>query len=75
MRVIGIVLILLGIMILSHFPMHKYIASFDIDNEGGYFGKTIGLYLDYFKNYYEGMVVDLCMANKTMSYEKTIMDT
>ena len=57
MRVIGIVLILLGIMILSHFPMHKYIASFDIDNEGGYFGKTIGLYLDYFKNYYEGMVV------------------
>ena len=57
MRVIGIVLILLGIMILSHFPMHKYIASFDVDNEGGYFGKTIGLYLDYFKNYYEGMVV------------------
>lgn len=57
MRIIGIVLILLGIMILSHFPMHKYIVSFDVDNEGGYFGKTIGLYLDYFKNYYEGMVV------------------
>lgn len=57
MRVIGIVLILLGIMILSHFPMHKYIVSFDVDNEGGYFRKTIGLYLDYFKNYYDGMVV------------------
>lgn len=57
MRVIGVVLILLGIMILSHFPMHKYIVSFDVDQEGGYFGKTIGLYLDYFKNYYEGMVV------------------
>lgn len=57
MRVIGIVLILLGIMMLSHFPMHKYIVSFDVNGEGGYFGKTIALYLDYFKNYYDGMVV------------------
>ena len=57
MRVIGIVLILLGIMILSHFPMHKYLVSFDTENTGGYFRKTLGLYLDYFKNYYDGMVV------------------
>ena len=50
MRVIGIVLILLGIMILSHFPMHKYLVSFDTENTGGYFRKTLGLYLDYFKS-------------------------
>ena len=57
MRFIGICFILLGVMILSHFPMHKYIASFDTVMEGGYFSRTISLYLDYFKNYYDGMVV------------------
>ena len=57
LRVIGIFLVLLGIMMLSHFPMHKYIVSFDTENTGGYLRKTIGLYLDYFKNYYDGMVV------------------
>ncbi len=57
LRIIGIFLILVGVMMLSHFPMHKYIVSFDVDGSGGYFRKTIGLYLDYFKNYYDGMVV------------------
>ncbi len=57
MRVIGVCLILLGVLILSHFPMHKYIVSFDVENTKGYYGKTLGLYLDYFKNYYDGMVV------------------
>lgn len=57
LRVIGVILVLLGIMMLSHFPMHKYIVSFDQDGSGGYYSKTLGLYLDYFKNYYDGMVV------------------
>lgn len=57
MRFIGICFILLGVMILSHFPMHRYIESFDTVMEGGYFSRTLSLYLDYFKNYYDGMVV------------------
>lgn len=57
LRFIGICFILLGVIILSHFPMHKYIESFDSVMEGGYFSRTIALYLDYFKNYYDGMVV------------------
>ena len=35
LRIIGIFLILLGVMMLSHFPMHKYIASFDLEESGG----------------------------------------
>lgn len=57
MRFIGICFILLGVMILSHFPMHKYIESFDEVMTGGHFTRTITLYLDYFKNYHDGMVV------------------
>lgn len=57
LRMIGIFLILIGVMMLSHFPMHKYIVSFDTEEVGGYYSKTLGLYLDYFKNYYDGMVV------------------
>ena len=68
LRVIGIFLILLGVMMLSHFPMHKYIVSFDIDGSGGYYRRTIGLYLDYFKNYYDGMVVGGGILGSTFFY-------
>lgn len=57
LRIIGIILVLVGVMMLSHFPMHKYVASFDKEQTGGYYRLTLGLYLDYFKNYYDGMVV------------------
>ena len=68
LRVIGIFLVLLGIMMLSHFPMHKYIMSFDQDGSGGYYSKTLGLYLDYFKNYYDGMVVGGGILGSTFFY-------
>ncbi len=68
LRIIGIFLILLGVMMLSHFPMHKYIASFDLEESGGYYRKTIGLYLDYFKNYYDGMVVGGGILGSTFFY-------
>lgn len=68
LRIIGIFLILLGVMMLSHFPMHKYIVSFDIEQTGGYYRKTIGLYLDYFKNYYDGMVVGGGILGSTFFY-------
>ena len=68
LRVIGIFLVLLGIMMLSHFPMHKYIVSFDTEGTGGYFRKTLGLYLDYFKNYYDGMVVGGGILGSTFFY-------
>lgn len=53
MRSIGIILLMIGILILSHFPMHNYIKGFGT----AYYSMTMQLYLDYFKNYHDGMVV------------------
>ncbi|HOE77430.1 MAG TPA: hypothetical protein PKV63_02275 [Bacilli bacterium] len=52
-RTIGILMILIGIMILSHFTMHNFIQNYGTD----YLSMTMSLYLDYFKNYQEGMKV------------------
>ena len=53
MRSIGIVLIMIGVLTISHFPMHNYISQFGEN----YLKMTFSLYLDYFKNYKEGVVV------------------
>ncbi len=53
MRIIGIFLILIAVVTISHFSMHRYIKQFGTS----YFKMTFSLYLDYFKNYKEGMVV------------------
>ena len=53
MRSIGIILLMIALLTLSHFPMHKYVSNFGKN----YLKMTFGLYLDYFKNYEEGMIV------------------
>lgn len=53
MRSIGVILMMVGILTISHFPMHKYISQFG-DN---YLKMTFSLYLDYLKNYQEGAIV------------------
>ena len=53
MRSIGVILIMIGLLIISHFPMHNYISQFGTS----YLKMTFSLYLDYFKNYTEGVVV------------------
>lgn len=53
MRSIGIILLMIGVLILSHFPMHNYIKGFG----SSYLSMTMQLYLDIFKNYHEGMIV------------------
>ena len=46
LRVIGIFLVFLSLVVLSHFSMHKYISQYTSD----YFSLTISLYIDYFKS-------------------------
>lgn len=53
MRSIGVILMMVGILTISHFPMHNYISQFG-DN---YIKMTFSLYLDYLKNYQEGAIV------------------
>ncbi len=53
MRSIGVILLMVSILTFSHFPMHKYISQFG----SNYLKMTFSLYLDYFKNYQEGMIV------------------
>lgn len=53
MRSIGVILMMVSILTISHFPMHNYISQFG-DNQ---VKMTISLYLDYFKNYQEGAIV------------------
>ncbi len=53
MRFIGIVLLMVSLLTLAHFPMHNYVSEFGTS----YLKMTFNLYLDYFKNYEEGMVV------------------
>lgn len=53
MRSIGVILMMVGILTISHFPMHNYISQFG-DN---HLKMTFSLYLDYLKNYQEGAIV------------------
>ncbi len=53
MRSVGIILLMVGILTISHFPMHNYVSQFGTS----YLKMTFSLYLDYFKNYQEGMIV------------------
>ncbi len=53
MRFIGIILLMISLLTLAHFPMHNYVSKFGTS----YLKMTFNLYLDYFKNYEEGMVV------------------
>ena len=53
MRSIGVILMMVGILTISHFPMHNYISQFG-DN---YIKMTFSLYLDYLKNYQDGVIV------------------
>lgn len=53
MRSVGIIFLMIGILTISHFPMHNYISQFGTS----YLQMTFSLYLDYFKNYQEGMIV------------------
>ena len=53
MRSIGVILMMIGILTISHFPMHNYISQFG-DN---HLKMTFSLYLDYLKNYQEGVIV------------------
>jgi hypothetical protein len=52
-RTIGILMILIGIMILSHFTMHNFVKNYGTN----YLSMTMSIYLDYFKNYQDGMKV------------------
>lgn len=45
-RYLGIILILLTLLILSHFSMHNFVKNYD----GNPFKLSVSLYLDYFKN-------------------------
>lgn len=53
MRSVGVIFFMIGILTISHFPMHNYISQFGTS----YLKMTFSLYLDYFKNYQEGMIV------------------
>lgn len=53
MRFVGIILLMIALLTLAHFPMHKYVSDFG----NNYLKMTFSLYLDYFKNYEEGMIV------------------
>jgi hypothetical protein len=46
LRVLGIFLIFLSLLVLSHFSMHDYVKQYSTD----YFGLTFSLYVDYFKS-------------------------
>lgn len=52
-RTIGIMMILIGVLTISHFTMHNFIKNYGTN----YLSMTMSLYLDYFKNYQEGMKV------------------
>ncbi|MBQ8293135.1 MAG: hypothetical protein IJX78_04980 [Bacilli bacterium] len=53
MRSVGIILLMIAVLTISHFPMHEYVNQFGTS----YLKMTFSLYLDYFKNYQEGMIV------------------
>ena len=53
MRSVGIILLMIALLTLAHFSMHNYVSEFGTS----YIKMTFGLYLDYFKNYEEGMIV------------------
>lgn len=53
MRSVGILLLMIALLTLAHFPMHNYVSKYGTS----YLKMTFSLYLDYFKNYTEGMVV------------------
>ena len=52
-RYVGIILVLVALIILSHFSMHKFVSKF----EGNSFTTTISLYFDYFKNSRNDMMI------------------
>lgn len=51
-RYLGIVLIVLSLITLSHFSMHEFVSSY----EGNNLKNTILLYFDYFKNFRPNMM-------------------
>lgn len=51
-RYYGIILILLSLLIVSHFGMHEYVSQF----EGNAFKTTLRLYFDYFKSSTTSMI-------------------
>lgn len=51
-RYLGIILVVLSIIIISHFSMHEFVSEY----EGNSFKNTIFLYLEYFKNYRPNMM-------------------
>lgn len=51
-RYLGIILIVLSLITLSHFSMHEFVSSY----EGNNLKNTILLYFDYFKNYRPNMM-------------------
>ena len=53
MRSVGIILLMIALLTLAHFPMHNYVSEYGTS----YLKMTFSLYLDYFKNYSDGMVV------------------
>ena len=53
MRSVGVILLMIALLTFAHFPMHKYVSQFGVSH----LKMTFNLYLDYFKNYQEGMVV------------------
>ena len=53
MRSVGVICLMISLLTLAHFPMHKYVSNFGTS----YLKMTFNLYLDYFKNYEEGMIV------------------
>lgn len=52
-RYVGILLVVLSLIILSHFSMHKFVTQY----EGNAFTTTLSLYLDYFKNKRSDMMI------------------
>ena len=66
MRSIGVILMMVGMLTISHFPMHNYISQFG-DN---YLKMTFSLYLDYLKNYQEGAVVGGGILGMAFFYNK-----
>lgn len=63
-RYYGLLLILLSLLILTHFSMHEYVSNY----EGNTFLITINLYLDYFKTGRDAMMVGGGMIGTVFFY-------
>lgn len=63
-RYLGIVLILLSIIIISHFSMHEFVINY----EGNALKNTLLLYLDYFKNNRSNMMKGGGMVGAILFY-------